>query len=106
MRTKPKSIVIENLNVSGMMKNKHLSRVIQQQCFYKFRQYLTYKCEFYGVDLVVADRFYPSSKKCSCCGKIKKFLSLSERVFNCDCGLSIDRDLNASLNLRNYALSL
>lgn len=106
VKTKPYVVVIEDLNVSGMMKNKHLSKSIQQQEFYKFRQYLTYKCQFYGVHLKVADRFYPSSKTCSCCGYKKKFLSLSERVFVCpECDLEIDRDLNAAINLRNYAFS-
>ena len=106
VKTKPNCIVIEDLNVSGMLKNKHLSKSIQKQCFYKFRQYLTYKCEFYGSNLVIADRFYPSSKICSCCGFKKKFLSLSQRTYTCNnCGASSDRDLNASINLRNYALS-
>lgn len=106
VRTKPSIIVIEDLNVSGMMKNKHLSKAIQQQEFYKFRHYLEYKCQHYGVSLIVADRFYPSSKTCSCCGYKKKFLSLSERVFRCpECDLKLDRDLNAAINLRNYALA-
>ena len=106
VKTKPYVVVIEDLNVSGMMKNKHLSKSVQQQEFHKFRQYLTYKCQFYGVHLKVADRFYPSSKTCSCCGYKKKFLSLSERVFVCpECNLEIDRDLNAAINLRNYAFS-
>lgn len=103
VRTKPYAVVIEDLNVSGMLKNKHLSRAIQQQEFYKFRQYITYKCKAYGSRLVVADRFYPSSKKCSNCGVVKKFLSLSERTYVCpSCGQVIDRDLNAAINLKNY----
>lgn len=103
VRTKPYAVVIEDLNVSGMLKNKHLSRAIQQQEFYKFRQYITYKCKAYGSRLVVADRFYPSSKKCSNCGVVKKFLSLSERTYICpECGQIIDRDLNAAINLKNY----
>lgn len=106
VKTKPGQIVIEDLNVSGMLKNKHLSKSIQEQEFYKFRQYLTYKCQFYGVSLVVADRFFPSSKICSCCRSKKKFLSLSERTYRCtQCGLEIDRDLNAALNLRGYVLA-
>lgn len=106
VRTKPSCIVIEDLNVMGMLKNKHLSKAIQEQEFYKFRQYLTYKCQFYGVDLLVADRFFPSSKTCSKCGHKKKFLSLSERIFICsECSHTIDRDLNAAINLKNYALS-
>lgn len=107
VKTKPNTIVIEDLNVSGMLKNRHLSKAVSQQCFYKFRQYLEYKCRFSGIKLILADRFYPSSKKCSCCGKVKKFLSLHERVYKCsNCGLVLDRDFNASLNLKNYALSL
>lgn len=103
VKTKPGYIVIEDLNVKGMLKNKHLSKVIQEQEFYKFRQYLTYKCQYYGVELIVADRFYPSSKTCSCCSYKKKFLSLSERTFVCpECGQVIDRDLNAAINLKNY----
>lgn len=103
VKTKPYKVVIEDLNVSGMMKNRHLSKSIQQQEFYKFRQYITYKCQAYGSRLVVADRFYPSSKKCSNCGVVKKFLPLSERIYRCpDCGLVLDRDLNASINLKNY----
>lgn len=103
VRTKPYAVVIEDLNVSGMLKNKHLSKAIQQQEFYKFRQYITYKCPAYGSRLVVADRFYSSSKKCSNCGVVKKFLPLSERTYTCPhCGLVIDRDLNAAINLKNY----
>lgn len=103
VRTTPKKIVIEDLNVRGMLKNKHLSKAISNQCFNKFRQYLTYKCELYGIELEVADRFYPSSKMCSCCGNVKKQLSLSERVYKCkECSLEIDRDYNASINLSRY----
>lgn len=106
VRTKPNEIVIEDLNVSGMLKNRHLSRAISEQQFYKFREYLTYKCEELGIKLTVVDRFYPSSKLCSLCGAYKKILKLSDRIYKCEnCGLEIDRDLNASLNLRNYALS-
>lgn len=103
VRSKPKQIIIENLNVKGMMKNKHLSKAVQQQEFGKFRQYLTYKCKMNGVELIVADRWYPSSKMCSCCGNVKKQLSLSERVYKCDiCGFDDDRDHNASVNLKKY----
>ncbi len=99
-------VKIEDLNVSGMMKNRKLSGAIQDGGFYEFRRQLTYKCEWYGSKLVVIDRFFPSSKTCSCCGKIKKDLKLSERIFNCDgCGLSIDRDLNAAINIKNYTVS-
>lgn len=100
VKREPSFIVLEDLNVTGMMKNKHLSKTIQQQNFYRFRELLTYKAERAGIKLVIADRFYPSSKTCSHCGSIKSDLKLSDRVFKCNsCGLEIDRDLNASLNL-------
>ena len=105
VRTKPKRIVIEDLNVSAMMKNKHLSKAIAKQTFYEFRRQLAYKCENLGIDLVVADKFFPSTQTCSNCGLIKKKqdkLNLSQRMFKCDCGLEMDRDLNASINLANY----
>ena len=105
VKTKPYRIVIEDLNVKGMMKNKHLSDAIRKQCFYEFRRQLEYKCKFRGIELVVADRFYPSSKTCSQCGEIKKDLKLKDRIYNCSCGLSIDRDLNASINLSRYKLA-
>ena len=93
-------IVIEDLCVSGMLKNRKLSRVIADVGFYEFRRQLEYKCEWYGSELVVAPRFYPSSKRCSICGNIKIDLSLSDRVYVCDeCGLEMDRDLNAACNL-------
>lgn len=101
----PKRIVIEDLKVSNMLKDKRLSEEIQEQCFYKFREYLTYKCEEKGIELVVADKYYPSSKTCSCCGNIKKNLKLSDRTYICDkCGFTIDRDLNAAINLMNYTV--
>lgn len=99
---KPKFICIEDLNVSGMMKNKHIAKAVQQQCFFEFRRQLTYKCKENGIQLVIADRFYPSSKLCSCCGNIKKDLKLSDRVYRCKCGNIIDRDFQASLNLKTY----
>ena len=102
VKTKPYRIVIEDLNVKGMMKNKHLSDSVRKQGFYEFRRQLEYKCKFRGIALVIADRFYPSSKKCSCCGSIKKDLKLKDRVYKCLCGLVIDRDLNASINLASY----
>ena len=106
VKTKPYRIVIEDLNVSGMMKNKHLSDSVRRQCFYKFRKYITYKSELYGIKLVIADRFYPSSKTCSHCGSIKKDLKLKDRVYSCShCGTVIDRDYNASLNLSMYKLA-
>ena len=99
----PKGIVIEDLNVRGMMKNKHLAKHIQNSMFYEFRRQLEYKCSRYGIELVVADRFYPSSKACSCCGFIKSNLKLNDRIYRCNsCGLEIDRDLNAAENLANY----
>lgn len=101
----PKRIVIEDLEVSKMLKDKRLSEEIIEQCFYKFREYLTYKCEEKGIELVVADKYYPSSKTCSCCGNIKKNLKLSDRAYVCDkCGLIIDRDINAAINLMNYTI--
>ena len=102
VKTKPRRIVIEDLNVSGMMKNRHLSKAIQKQGFYEFRRQLEYKCKRKGIELVISDRFFPSSKTCSNCGTINKDLKLSDRIFNCGCGFSIDRDLNASINLANY----
>ena len=105
VRNKPQYITIEDLNVKGMMKNKHLSDAIRKQGFYEFKRQLEYKCKFRGIQLVVADRFYPSSKTCSQCGEIKKDLKLKDRVYRCSCGLNIDRDLNASINLSRYKLA-
>lgn len=103
VKTKPSRIVVEDLNVTGMMKNKHLSKAIQEQKFYEFKRQLIYKSEKTGIQVVQADRFYPSSKKCSKCGYIKKDLKLKDRVFKCPyCRNTIDRDLNASINLANY----
>lgn len=99
----PKGIVIEDLNVKGMVKNRHLSKQIKDAMFYEFRRQLEYKCSQYGICLVVADRFYPSSKTCSYCGSIKSKLNLNERTYKCDsCGLKKDRDLNAAENLAYY----
>lgn len=105
VKTKPSRIVVEDLNVKGMMKNKHLSKAIQEQTFNKFMNTLKYKSEWYGIEFVKADRFYPSSKMCSSCGEIKKDLKLKDRVYKCECGLVIDRDKNASINLANYKLA-
>ena len=99
---KPRFICIEDLNVSGMMKNRHLSKAVQEQGFFWFRKQLEYKCSDKGIQLIVADRFYPSSKLCSCCGNIKKDLKLSDRVYRCECGNMIDRDFQASINLKTY----
>ena len=103
VKTKPSRIVMENLNVRGMMKNRHLSRAIAEQKFHEFQRQIKYKCEQYGIEFVLADRFYASSKTCSRCGHIKTVLRLSTRIYECDeCGLKIDRDLNAAINLANY----
>lgn len=103
VKTKPKTIVVEDLNIQGMMQNKHLSKQIQDVAWYRFISFLEYKSEKNGIEFIKADRFYPSSKKCSKCGYIKKDLKLKDRVFKCPCcGNTIDRDLNASINLANY----
>ena len=103
VKTKPYKIVIEDLNISGLMKNKYLSKVIQKQCFYKFRKYITYKSELNGIELVIANRFFPSSKTCSQCGSVKLDLKLKDRIYKCPhCGAIIDRDLNAAINLSMY----
>lgn len=103
---KPKFIVLEDLNVQGMMKNRHLSRAVQEQCFYEFYRQMEYKCHWHNIEFVTADRYYPSSKKCSCCGNIKKDLKLSDRIYHCPvCGFTIDRDFQASVNLMNYRLT-
>lgn len=102
VRTKPCVIVMENLNVSGMMKNRHLAKAIQEQKLYEFKRQMIYKCEIFGIKFVEADRFYPSSKRCSHCGHLKTDLKLSDRTYYCDCGFHIDRDLNAAINLAQY----
>ena len=101
VKTKPSYITIEDLNVSGMMKNRHLSKAVALQKFYEFRRKLKSKCDENGIELRVVDRFYSSSKMCHCCGNIKKELKLSDRVYRCECGYKADRDYNASLNLRD-----
>ena len=101
VKTKPSYITIEDLNVSGMMKNKHLSKAVASQKFYEFRTKLQAKCKENGIELRVVDRWYPSSKTCHCCGAIRKDLKLSDRIFKCDCGYVEDRDFNAALNLRD-----
>ncbi len=101
IKQKPSYITIEDLNIKGMMKNKHLSKAVASQKFFEFRTKLTTKCKQNNIELRVVDRFYPSSKTCSNCGEIKKDLKLSDRVYKCSCGLTIDRDLNASINLKN-----
>jgi len=105
-RAKPETIVLEDLNVAGMLQNRHLSKAIADASFSELRRQLEYKCAWYGVNLVVADRFYPSSKTCSSCGVKKPLLKLSERTFVCEsCGAVIDRDFNASLNLAKLGSS-
>ena len=101
VKTKPSYITIEDLNVSGMMKNKHLSKAVASQKFYEFRTKLQAKCKESGIELRVVDRWYPSSKTCHCCGAVRKDLKLSDRIFRCDCGYIEDRDFNAALNLRD-----
>ena len=102
IKRKPSFICIEDLNVSGMMRNKHLSKSIQQQGFYEFRRQIEYKSTWNNIPVIIADRFFPSSKLCSCCGEIRKDLKLSDRIYRCDCGNIIDRDFQASLNLKQY----
>lgn len=101
VKTKPSYITIEDLNVKGMMKNRHLSKAVASQKFYEFRTKLGAKCEELGIELRIVDRWYPSSKLCHECGCIKSDLKLSDRVYKCECGYCTDRDFNASLNLRD-----
>ena len=99
----PKFIVMEDLNVKGIMKNKHLAKAVQEQCFYEFYRQIQYKCKWNNIEFVTADRYYPSSKKCICCGNIKQNLKLSDRVYHCDsCGNTLDSDYQASVNLMKY----
>lgn len=102
MKTKSQSIVLEDLNVKGMLQNPKLARVIQEQNISEFKRIMAYKCERYGIDLYLADRWYPSSKTCSCCGWYNKDMKLTDRIFVCEeCGIKIDRDFNAAVNLEN-----
>ena len=101
VKIKPSYITIEDLNVKGMMKNRHLSKSVASQKFYEFRAKLQAKCNENGIELRVVDRWYPSSKTCHCCGTVKKDLKLSDRIFKCSCGYVEDRDFNAALNLRD-----
>ena len=102
IKRKPSFICIEDLNVKGIMKNKHLSKAIQQQCFGEFRRQIEYKSKWNNTKVIIADRFFPSSRLCSCCNKIKKDLNLSDRIYRCECGNVIDRDYQAAINLKNY----
>ena len=102
VKTKPSRIVMEDLNVKGMMKNRHLAEAVAKQKFYEFKRQIQYKAEWYGIKVVEAGRFYASSKTCSHCGHIKKDLKLSDRTYTCPvCGIKLDRDLNAAINLAN-----
>lgn len=101
----PCKVVMEDLKVSNMMKNRHLSRAIGEMCWCEFIRQMKYKSEWNGIEFVQVDRFYPSSKTCSCCGNVKKDLKLSDRIYICDiCGLTIDRDYNAAINLSKYVV--
>jgi len=107
-KTKPKYITLENLNISGMMKNRHLSKAIANQNFYYFRNWLIYQCHKHGIEIRIADRFYPSSKMCCQCGQINKDLKLADRTYKCRCGNITDRDLQAAINLErcdNYKVA-
>ena len=106
VKNKPSYIVLEDLNVNGMMKNRHLSNAVQQQGFYEFRRQIEYKSAWNNIVVVIADRFFPSSKLCSCCGNIKKDLKLSDRIYKCECGNIINRDYQAALNLKKYGESV
>ena len=106
VKRKPSFISLEELDVHWMMKNKYLAKVVQEQSFFKFKTILSYKAKLNNIQIIGVPRFYPSSKTCSCCGTVKSDLKLSDRVFICsECGNKMDRDLNASINLRNYGLS-
>ena len=104
VKLSPKFITIEDLNVSGMLKNRHLSRAISKQNFYYFRLFLTQQCNKNNIELRIVDRWFPSSKTCNCCGQIKTDLKLKDRVYKCDCGYIEDRDLNASYNLKDCSI--
>lgn len=105
VKTKPSRIVMETLNVKGMMKNRHLAEAIAAQKLYEFKRQIQYKSEALGIELVEADRFYPSSKTCSHCGYIKRDLKLKDRIYRCpECGLVLDRDYNSAINLANYSV--
>lgn len=100
----PCRVVMEDLNVQGMMKNRHLSKAIQEQCFYEFIRQMKYKCEWNGIEFIQVDRFYPSSKTCSNCGCVKHDLKLRDRTYVCnECGFTVDRDFNAAINLMRYS---
>jgi putative transposase len=106
IKREPKFIVLEDLNVKGMMKNRHLAKAVQEQCFYEFYRQIQYKSLWNNINFITVDRFFPSSKLCSVCGNIKKDLKLSDRTYICECGNVIDRDYQASVNLCNYGKSI
>ncbi|MGA6580783.1 RNA-guided endonuclease InsQ/TnpB family protein [Providencia sp. NPDC089923] len=106
VKTKPYRIVMETLNIKGMMRNQHLAKAIQKQGLYEFKKQIQYKCEKYGIAFIEADQWYPSSKMCVSCGNIKRNLKLADRMYHCEmCGHVQDRDLNASINLARYNLA-
>ena len=106
IKREPSFIVLEDLNIKGLMKNRHLAKAIQEQSLYEFKRKLSYKAEWNNIKIVEVSRFFPSSKTCSCCGSIKSDLELSDRTYKCDsCGIELDRDYNASLNLKHYGES-
>ena len=103
VKAKPSRIVMENLNIRGMMKNRHLRRAIIEQKWFEFKRQIKYKAEELGIEVIEADRFYASSKMCSHCGHVKHDLKLGDRIYHCsECGFEIDRDLNAAINLAHY----
>lgn len=106
VKTKPFRVVMEDLKVSNMMKNKHLSKAIAEQGFSTFITQMKNKCTKYGIEFIQVPTFYPSSKTCSSCGRIKKDLKLSDRIYKCECGFVADRDKNASYNLAKYGLEV
>ena len=100
----PRFICLEDLNITGMMSNKHLAKHIQEEKWYEFRRKIVYKAEAYKIQVIFADRFFSSSKLCCICGNKKNNLKLKDRVYKCDCGNIIDRDFQAAINLYNYGL--
>ena len=106
IKREPSFIALEDLNIQGMMKNRHLAKSVQEQGLYEFKRKLSYKSEWNNIIIIDVPRFFPSSKTCSCCGSYKSNLKLSDRTYKCDnCGVEIDRDFNASLNLKHYGES-
>ena len=106
MKSLPKIIVLEDLNIKGMMKNRKLAKSVMDCKFYEIRRQIEYKSKYYGIEVVIADRWFPSSKTCNCCGNIDRDLKISDRIYKCSCGYIEDRDLNASYNLRDYGVNL